>query len=286
MARSLTNGEIRPLTSREFSLFKSLVENETGIFLSEVKQALVNARLLSRIRELGVTTFSDYYDRVVKSPEDELVRLIDAICTNETQFFREPAQFELLRASLIPRWISEGEHGLRPRRLRIWSAACSTGEEPYSLAMLLLDRLPADWSIEVVATDLSTKALARAIAGIYPMARLADVPPELRQRYLLRGVGEQDGKFCVGAAVRRLVDFSRVNLIADRPLALGSFDLVLCRNVLMYFRPETRLEVVARLTARLNPNGHLLVGHSESLHGVAGLRTVIPTVYQLLEDVA
>jgi chemotaxis protein methyltransferase CheR len=276
--------EIRPLTPSEFSLFRKLVENESGIFLSEVKQALVNARLLSRIRELGVSTFSDYYDRVVGSPDDELVRLINAICTNETHFFREPSQFTLISNSLVPRFVNEAEHGLRRRRLRVWSAACSTGEEPYSLAMMLLDRLPPDWTIEIVASDLSTKALERAVAGVYPMSRLGDVPEELRQRYLLRGVGGQEGKFCVGPAARKLVEFTRINLVDDTLPELGQFDLVLCRNVMMYFRPETRLDVVARLTQKLTPSGHLFVGHSESLHGVSGLRTVIPTVYQLLED--
>jgi chemotaxis protein methyltransferase CheR len=276
--------EIRPITPSEFSLFRNLVENETGIFLSEVKQALVNARLLSRIRELGVRTFSDYYDRVVGSPDDELVRMINAICTNETQFFREPTQFTLISTSLLPRFVNEAEHGLRRRRLRVWSAACSTGEEPYSLAMLLLDRLPADWTVEIVASDLSTKALDRAIAGVYPMTRLADIPAELRQRYLLRGVGQQDGKFCVSPALRKLVEFTRMNLVTDSFARLEKFDLVLCRNVMMYFRQETRLEVVTRLTRQLVPNGHLFVGHSESLHGFPGLRTVIPTVYQLLED--
>jgi chemotaxis protein methyltransferase CheR len=278
--------EIRPITRHEFGLFRSLVEIETGIFLSDVKQALVNARLLARIRELGLATFSDYYDRVVASPEDELVRMINAICTNETHFFREPAQFALLAKSVLPRLETEANAGQRPRRIRVWCAACSTGEEPYSVAMLLLDGLPRDWSIEIVASDLSTKALERAIAGVYPMTRLRDVPLDFQKRFLLRGVGEQDGKFCVSAQVRKLVDFTRVNLVNGELPAIGTFDLVLCRNVLMYFRQETRLDVVRRLLGRLAPEGHLCVGHSESLHGVAGLRTVIPTVYQLLEEAA
>jgi chemotaxis protein methyltransferase CheR len=279
-------GEIRPITPHEFSLFRRLVEVETGIFLSDVKQALVNARLLTRIRELGMRTFSEYYDRVLASPEDELVRMINAICTNETHFFREPAQFALLSKSVLPRLVSEAEQGQRPRRVRVWCAACSTGEEPYSVAMLLLDHLPSDWSIEIVASDLSTKALARAIAGVYPMLRLRDVPLDFQKRFLLRGVGPQEGKFCVSAPVRKIIDFARVNLVSGEIPAFGTFDLVMCRNVLMYFRPETRLEVVRRLLGRLVPNGHLCVGHSESLHGVAGLRTVIPTVYQLLDEAA
>lgn len=276
---------IRPLTTREFSMFRALVERETGIHLAEVKQALVHARLLTRTRELGLRTFSDYYERVVDGGDDELVRMINAICTNETHFFREPAQFQLLEGSLLPRWLDEAAHGLRPRRVRVWSAACSTGEEPYSIAMLLLARLPADWSIEILATDLSTKVLAKAAAATYTMQRLADVPLDLRQAYLLRGVGSQDGKFRVAPRVRKLVEFRRENLIALASVPLGSFDMVFCRNVLMYFRPETRRTVVSELVDRLAPAGHLLVGHSETLHGFdPRLRTVVPTVYQLFRE--
>jgi chemotaxis protein methyltransferase CheR len=272
---------IRPLTSREFTLLRELVERETGIHLSEIKQALVHARLLARLRELRLETFTAYYERVVDPAGDELIVLIDAICTNETQFFREPSQFALLEASLVPRWIEEAEHGLRPRRLSVWSAACSTGEEPYSLAMALLSRLPPEWRLEILATDLSTKALRQAKSGVYPMARLADVPEALRRRYLLRGVGGQSGKFRVGAELQRVVAFRRENLLEEPASARARFDLVLCRNVLMYFRPETRRAVVERLVERLAPAGHFCVGHSESLHGFDGrLRTVIPTVYQ------
>ena len=280
-------GAVRPITRREFSLFRTLVEQETGIHLTEVKQALVHARLLSRLRELGVRTFTDYYELVVQSTDDELTVLINAICTNETQFFREPSQFALLESSLLPRFIDEAEYGLRPQQVRVWSAACSTGEEPYSVAMLLASRLPESWFIEIVASDVSTKVLAKAVAGVYPMQRLADVPAPLQKRYLLRGVGSQAGKFRVARGLRKLVQFRRENLIGDALSVGGGFDLVLCRNVLMYFRPETRRMVVERLVDRLAPAGHLLVGHSESLHGTdPRLRTVIPTVYQLWQEPA
>ena len=276
------NAPIRPLTSREFSMFRTLVERETGIHLADVKQALVHARLLARTRELGLRTFSDYYDRVVDGGNDELVVMINAICTNETHFFREPAQFDLLEGSLVPRWIDEADHGLRPRRVRVWSAACSTGEEPYSIAMLLLARLPSEWSIEILATDLSTKVLAKAAAATYSMQRLADVPSDLQHAYLLRGVGSQEGKFRVAARVRKIVEFRRENLIALESVPNRYFDLVFCRNVLMYFSSETRRTVVEQLVDRLVPGGHLLVGHSETLHGFdPRLRTVVPTVYQM-----
>ena len=188
----------------------------------------------------------------------------------------------MLFRSLLPRFIDEAAHGLRPRRVRIWSAACSTGEEPYSIAMLLFARLPADWSIEILATDLSTKVLAKAAAATYPMQRLEHVPLDLRKAYLLRGVGSQDGKFRVVPRIRKLVEFRRENLIALESVPNRYFDLVFCRNVLMYFSSETRRTVVEQLVDRLVPGGHLLVGHSETLHGFdPRLRTVVPTVYQM-----
>jgi chemotaxis protein methyltransferase CheR len=274
--------EVRPLTDSEFAKFRELVEREIGIHLSSVKQALVNARLLARVRALGLRTFGEYYERVVAGHGDELVVFINAICTNETRFFREPHQFDRLREQLASRWQEAARRGERGRRVRVWSAACSSGEEPYSLAMTLLATLPADWSIEVLATDISTKVLERAMSAIYPMARLSEIPNELHKPYLLRGFGSRDGTFRIGRAVRAAVRFERENLVTGDLVPHGAFDLILCRNVLMYFKPETRRDVVRRLAQRLLPNGELFVGHSESLHGLDwGLETVAPTVYRL-----
>jgi chemotaxis protein methyltransferase CheR len=274
--------QIRPLTEHEFSLFRQLVETEIGIHLSSAKQALVNARLLSRIRELNLPTFSAYYERVIRSPEDELVRFINAICTNETRFFREPNQFAFLADVLLPEWQRLARRGEHPRKLRVWSSACSSGEEPYSVAMLLLHRLPAEWAVEVVATDVSTKVLERAVGATYSMERLADIPLELHQRFLLRGSGSQLGQFRMSRALCGVVQFHRENLNSSNFAHFGQFDLILCRNVLMYFKHETRRQVIQKLARQLAPGGHLFVGHSESLHDFGvGLRTVAPTIYKL-----
>lgn len=276
--------EVRPLTEPEFGRFRELVEREIGIHLSPVKQALVNARLLARIRELGLGTFNDYYERVVASPHDELIRFINAICTNETRFFREPHQFDYLRGRLAPHWQREAKAGRRGRRVRVWSSACSSGEEPYTTSMTLLEALPSDWSIEVLATDISTKVLERAVAAVYPMERLQEIPNEFHRPYLLRGVGSRAGSFRIAASVRSTLRFQRENLVTGELGGLGRFDAVFCRNVLMYFKPETRREVVLKLVRQLAPGGHLFVGHSESLHGMdLGLDTVAPTIYRLRE---
>lgn len=272
---------IRPLTEPEFRQFRDLVEEQVGIHLSSVKQALVNARLLARIRELGLRTFGEYYDCVIKSPHDELIRFINAICTNETRFFREPNQFDYVRRKLIPYWLAEAAAGRHPRRVRMWSAACSSGEEPYSVAMTLLHELPPEWAVEVVASDISTKVLERALGAIYPLERVNEIPNELQKPFLLRGTGSRVGSFRIGPPVRAVVRFQRENLVTSDFAPLGSFDLIMCRNVLMYFKEETRREVVAKLVRRLVPNGHLFVGHSESLHGFGlGLDTMAPAMYQ------
>ena len=276
--------EVRPLTEPEFARFRELVEREIGIHLSSVKQALVNARLLSRIRELGLATFNEYYERVVASPHDELVRFINAICTNETRFFREPHQFEYLRGPLAAHWQREAQAGRRGRRVRVWSSACSSGEEPYTTSMVLLGCLPPEWSVEVLASDISTKVLERAVAAVYPMERLKEIPNELHKSCLLRGFGERAGSFRVGPNVRSNVRFQRENLVTGEFGSFSRFDAIFCRNVLMYFKPETRRHVVSKLVRQLNPGGHLFVGHSESLHGLdLGLETVAPTIYRAQE---
>jgi len=273
--------EVAPLADGEFGLFQKLVFREAGIHLGEVKRALVAARLLRRVRELGLATYGAYYRRAVED-EGELRRLLDAITTNETQFFREPRHFELLDSVLIPQWRREAANGQRARRIRVWSAGCSTGEEPYSLAMTLLAALPPEdgWDIGILATDLSTRALAAASDGIFSAERAAAIPRALLQRFMLKGVGNQEGNVKVSAPLRQAVTFRRVNLNREAYGVEGPFDAIFCRNVFIYFKHTTRDQIVGRLLEHLHPSGCFFVGHSESLLGVAGLETVIPTVYR------
>ena len=270
------------LTDREFTLFQQLIHREAGIWLADIKRALLVGRLARRMRELGMESFEAYYDRVADEPA-ELVRMLDAICTNETHFFREPAQFDLLRDRLCPAWERDAERGARPRRLRVWSAACSTGEEPYTLAMLLHDRLAlAGWDIEIIASDLSTKVLAQARAGVFRMDRIATIPKPYLQRYLLRGIGPEAGRARVGPLLRDMVRFARINLREPQYPVTGAFDMIFCRNVLIYFDQPSRREVLSRLLGHLEPGGFLFLGHAESLTGLSDrARTVMPAVYQV-----
>jgi chemotaxis protein methyltransferase CheR len=280
MAALLTGPQ--PVTDRDFRAYQAWVLRETGIHLTDAKRQLLVGRLWRRVKELGLPDYGAYL-RIAAEGEDpeERTRLINALCTHETQFFREPRQFEFLQQSLIPRWKREAEAGRRSKVVRVWSAACSSGEEPYSVAMTLLADLPAaeGWQCEVLATDLSSAVLTRAEAGVYPMTRAAQVPEVYLKRFMLKGRGVQEGRFAVGPALRAAVAFRQLNLQGTWP-HLGVFDAILCRNVLIYFNADGRRQVISRLVSHLVPEGHLFLGHAETANGTGqALRTVLPTVY-------
>jgi chemotaxis protein methyltransferase CheR len=268
------------LSEAEFLKFSQLIEQEVGIHLSDAKKPLLVARLGKRVRRLDLATFSDYYDHVVHDAV-ERVAMFDAISTNETRFFREPKHFELLNARLLPEIRAAAASGARPRAIRIWSAGCSTGEEPYSLAMTLLDHFdPAEWDLRVDATDLSTRVLDIARDGVWPMRKAAEVPKAFLRRFMLRGTGSQHGTFKAGQELRSIIRFGRLNLTDTRYSMPPGYDLILCRNVLIYFTNATRRHVVTNLLQHLAPGGHFFLGHAETLAGIVeGPRTVIPTVY-------
>jgi len=272
---------VRGLTDREFRQLRELIFREAGIYLSDAKKALLLGRLSRRLSMLGLTSYGEYYERVAGGDAQERIHMLDAISTNETHFFREPGQFEFLEKRVLPAWIAAANKGERPRRLRAWSAACSTGEEPYSLAMLLLSMLPPElgFSIEVLGSDISTRVLAAATAGVWPLARAREIPEPHLKRFMLRGVRAQEGRMKAGPELRASVRFERINLRNPVHPAGGPFDLVFCRNVLIYFRQEDKADVVDRLLAHLAPGGLLLLGHAESLLGHPSLRPVGPMVY-------
>jgi chemotaxis protein methyltransferase CheR len=276
----VVNG-VRPLTEAEFKAFQSLVYGEAGIHLSAAKKPLLVGRLTRRVRALGLDSFAAYYDHVQRDALEK-VHMLDAICTNETHFFREPRQFEYLAERVYPAWAAAAAAGERARKIRVWSAACSSGEEPYSLAMSLLSRFPAadGWTVEIVASDLSTKVLARAQSALWPMDKAAEIPEPLLRRFMLRGIGSQEGWMKAGPEIRSVVSFTRANLNDDRCPVAGPFDLVFCRNVLIYFDAQSKAAVIRRLQARLAPEGLLFLGHAESLNGLTDrMKSVGPTVY-------
>jgi chemotaxis protein methyltransferase CheR len=274
---------IRPLSEREFVLFQKLIYGKAGIYLSPGKKALLEARLTSRIRQLGGKSFGEYFHQVVDDPEGtELIQLLDRISTNETHFFREPRQFEFLEQQIFPRWAEQGAAGLRPRLIRVWSAGCSTGEEPYSIAMTVLDHFPpaAGWQVEILATDLSSRVLDLARKAVWPIAKSAEIPHGYLKRFMLKGSGSQVGNMKAGPEIVSVVRFERVNLNDEFYSVGGRFDVIFCRNVLIYFDAASRARVIERLLNHLAPSGYFFIGHAETLNGVTErVRNIMPTIY-------
>jgi chemotaxis protein methyltransferase CheR len=272
------------VSDRDFARFQALIHREAGIFLAPAKKALLVTRLRRRLRELGIPSLRRYYDRVVEDAE-ERVRMLDAICTNETRFFREPRHFDFLADRVFPAWREAAARGRRPQRLRVWSAACSTGEEPYSIAMALRSAFPLGWDLEVLATDLSTRVLEQARRGVWPIRKAEEIPRHHLRAFMLRGRGADEGIMKAGPELREIVRFARVNLVGDSWPVGPPFDLLLCRNVLIYFDVATKVRVVERLIDRVAEGGFLLLGHAESLGGLTQkARALMPTVYAPLPE--
>lgn len=268
-----------------FAKFQQLIYNESGIWLGEHKQALLTGRLARRLRLLGLEHMEEYL-LLVTQPDQQHERavMIDCITTNQTHFFREPRHFDFLSQQVFPQWQAAAGTGARPKTLRAWSAACSSGEEPYSLAMLLLKHFPADqgWDIEVLATDICTRVLERARSALYPIENATEIPTEFLRDYMLKGRGEQRGFMKVSPEVRRIVRFARVNLHSDSYPVTGLFDMIFCRNVLIYFDQRSKEKVITGILRHLAPAGLLFVGHSEHMGSIVpGLKAIAPTVYSL-----
>jgi chemotaxis protein methyltransferase CheR len=255
----------RPLQSGEYRRFAALLHEWTGIRL-EGKQHLVTGRLTPRLRELGLRSFGDYLAQLEAGGlgGSEAQNFINALTTNKTSFFREAHHFDFLVKRVFPEVRQRAADG-GARRLRLWSAGCSRGAEPYSMAMLAASELPPalGWDVRVLATDLDTAVLAEAKAAVYDEAEFADVPPALRQRFCLR----EGTNLRVHSDAAKLVTFAQANLIAEPFPVRGAFDVVFCRNVMIYFDRPTQDRLVRELSQRLLPHGYFVVGHSESLLG-------------------
>ena len=276
------------ITDAVFERFRDLIYREAGISLTEAKKTLLVGRLAGRLRELGIGSFENYY-RLVADPAatDERARMLDRICTNETHFFRDPRQWEFLEQQFYPRLEAQAADG-GPRHVRAWSSACSTGEEPYSLAMTLLSRFPPEtgWQIDILATDLSTKVLNLARAGLWSIDKATDIPLNHRKAFMLRGTGGQQGKMKAGPEIRSVIRFQRLNLNDPMYPLKGVFDLIFCRNVLIYFDLPSKSLVIDRLLHHLAPGGCLFMGYAETTTGISDrLVSVGPNVYGRADEV-
>jgi len=262
------------ITDQEFALFQRLIYKIAGISLSDAKKVLLVGRLTRRLKLHGLETFTQYYRMLADGENaEELQAMVDLLTTNETYFFREPQHFDFLRDEILRR-----RRGTAP--FRVWSAASSSGEEAYSLAMALAEQLP-DNSWEVVGSDISTQVLAKAATGHYPLARTDGIPPAWMKKYCLKGVRSHAGTLLIVPELRKRTHFYQINLTQPVTADIGEFDVIFLRNVMIYFDPETKRKVVHNLLPRLRPGGYFIIGHSETLNGITDrLQAIRPTIYQ------
>jgi len=272
------------ITDTEFNLFQRLIYDASGIFLTPAKKELLKSRLVKRVREHSLHSFKEYYKYVTESDSsgDELISVLDCISTNLTEFFREIAHFEFLADRLVP-GLLETKKKKNEKKIRVWSAGCSTGEEPYTLAMVLSESIPSlmEWDVKILATDISTRVLRKSMMGIYPKERLKGIPPHLSNTYFEREHSASKENFRVKEVLRNMISFRRLNLMDNIFPFKGNFDFIFCRNVMIYFDKKTQGELVSKFYKHLTPQGFLFIGHSESLAGTDNkFKYVQPTIYQ------
>ncbi|MGE0189063.1 MAG: protein-glutamate O-methyltransferase CheR [Steroidobacteraceae bacterium] len=270
------------LGDQEFDFIRTVVEKNAGIVLNSTKRQLVQGRLARRIRDLGLQSFGEYCELVRNGGPEELIELINSITTNVTAFFRESHHFDVLKTLMLPESIIRNE---KTRRLRIWSAGCSSGEEPYSIAMTAADFMAKlrDWDFKILATDIDSEILETAAQGIYSADRSRGLSAERQQRFFSMGTGEYAGQVRVKPALQAMIAFRTLNLMHKWPMQ-GPFDVIFCRNVMIYFDQSTREKLLERYAQLLADGGYLCLGHSESIQmQCTQFKLVGNTIYRKLE---
>ena len=256
------------LTDREFNQIRKLVIEHTGISLSDAKRNLVYGRLTKRLRKMEIDDFGSYID-LLESPggEEELANFTNAITTNLTSFFRENHHFEFLKSDVLPKLLRDNAG---TKKIRVWSAGCSTGEEPYSIAMTIREIIPEskDWDIKILATDLDTNVLAHAATGVYSLEKTNNLDKSHLKRWFMRGRGEQSDAIKIRPELQSMITFRQLNLMHEWPMR-NQFDIIFCRNVVIYFDKPTQKVLFARYHNVLDDAGHMFIGHSETMFKVS-----------------
>lgn len=267
------------MTDRELKQFSEFIYTELGIKITPAKKTMLQARLQRRLRTLNMNTYGEYLDYLqsLKGLEVELPQMVDAVTTNTTSFFREPRHFEFLSRTILPAW--QKKHS--QRSFAVWNAGCSSGEEPYTTAMVLMDHHErvSPLKFTIVATDISTDILHKAARAVYEEEKIATIPVEFRRKYLLRSKDRNKRLVRIIPELRDKVSFRRLNFMDDFQFR-EKMDLIFCRNVMIYFDKKTQHELVEKFCAHLLPGGHLFIGHSESLSGTGlPLKQLAPATY-------
>lgn len=264
---------LAPITTKEFSLFKAFIYQKAGINLADNKHLLVSGRLAKRLKHYGLSSYELYYKLILSGtyPEENQIA-IDLLTTNETHFFREPKHFAFLKDQVE---LKE----TKGKSVRVWSAASSSGEEPYTIAMILAEVM-GDGSWEVIGSDISSKVLTQAQTGLYPISRAEEIPRQYLEKFCLKGTGTDSNKLLITQELRKRVRFMYVNLMESFPLT-GDFDFIFLRNVMIYFDMDKKRQILQKIIPLLKKDGYLFIGHSETLNGITNLMTsVAPAIYQ------
>jgi len=264
------------LTDKDFNLISKIVGDRTGIVLSPAKRDMVYSRLTRRLRTLGLTQFKDYCELIQGGDEAELLEFTNAITTNLTSFFRENHHFDYLAKTVLPGLIKKKPN----KKIRVWSAGCSSGEEPYSLAITFKENVPANWDVKILATDLDTNMVAKGKNGTYEVDKLTGLSKSQLKKWVQRGRGNQEGMARMSESLREMITFKQLNLMHEWPVK-GPFDFIFCRNVVIYFDKDTQRVLFERYANLLDHDAHLFIGHSESLHNVSNrFKLLGKTIYQ------
>jgi chemotaxis protein methyltransferase CheR len=275
--------DIKYMTDREFRLFSELIYNGLGIKMPPNKKLMLSSRLRKRLIEVGAKSYKEYYDYISKPDcdDNEFNRMIDAVTTNKTDFYREPIHFNVLKGEVLP-ILTQRERFKKEKIINIWSAGCSTGEEPYTLGFVLSDYFLGDNNAFIIlATDISKQVLKKGASAIYNEEQINQIPKIVQKKYLLKGVGSKKGFYRIVPELRQKVEFRQLNLLETKFNIKTPMDIIFCRNVIIYFDRKTQIDLFDKFYNNIVPGGYLFVGSSESLHGISDkFKVVGPNIYQ------
>ncbi|MBF0135709.1 MAG: chemotaxis protein CheR [Magnetococcus sp. DMHC-1] len=281
-----SSGASSGLSDKDFKRLSDFIYQQAGILMPMSKKTMLTARIQKRLRTLGMHSFPEYVEMVLdpRHKGEELINFIDAVTTNKTDFFREPNHFDYLKGTVLPELLQTTGAGLQ-RRLMVWSAACSTGEEPYTLAMVIKEfgeTTGKNFNANILATDLSTKVLKKAAMGVYEMEKVAPVPMHLKKKYMLKNKNPHKPMVKMGQDLRSMIRFQQLNFMDNDYGLKERIDVIFCRNAIIYFDRPTTQAIINKFCRYLIPGGYLFVGHSETLNNLkVPVVQVAPTIYQL-----